>query len=129
MGFFRNLFTTAGEVASLTREVLSLQGQLEHERTRNALLEQQIIAERKKKDSVLLKYCDQVSKLNHLPMVFREKVERPAQEPEPLSIVEEERVKYIAEAMRNDDLDRDGDARPIEAYIDAINLDPAKYLS
>jgi hypothetical protein len=127
MMWFRNLL--APEIAQLTREALFYKELYEAERIKSALLEKTVLAERKKRDDLVLKTLDQISRQHGLPMVFKEKVVQPKPEPEPLSMADAERVSYIAEAMRNDDLDRDGDARPIEAYIDAIKLDPARYLS
>lgn len=129
MGYIHNLFATAGEVAQLTREALFYRNLYEHELEKNGLLEKAILAERKRRDEMSLKTLDLISKQNGLPMIFKEKVERVQPEPQPLSILDEERIVYIAEAMRNDDLDIGNEDRPIEAYVNAIKLNPDKYLN
>ncbi len=79
MSYFRNLFNQALRISRLETKCEYLESLLDREETRNKYLEKQILAERKKKDDVLLRYGDQVSRQAKLPEHFvsdaEEKVE------------------------------------------------------
>lgn len=131
MKFLRNLFVP--EIAQLTREALLYKRLYEAECEKNAVLEKAVITERRAKDKFVNTFCDQISKQNGLPMVFKEKVEQPKPEPEPLSLAEEESIKYIAQQLQDDDraMAEQGENMPVyqlEDYIAAIRQDPSKYL-
>ncbi len=135
MGFLHNFFKTAGEVAALTQQCDFYQHELERVRWENEQLRAEVKSERQKKDRIVNKFCDQISKQQGLPTLFKEKEVTPQAEPE-FNYADEEAIRFTAESARNDDIERlraegkEGIEFPpsIETYIDAIRQDPDKFL-
>ena len=130
--WFRNLFRTAGEVASLTRECLFLQKEREKLEWKVAELEKEVKAERAKKDKFVTQFCNQISvKAGLYGQFTNEEVKAKAVEqlPPVLTPFQEEEIATYAAQMRNADID-DGmqNVPPLDMYIQNMRQDPDKYL-
>ena len=130
--WFRNLFRTAGEVASLTRECLFLQKEREKLEWKVAELEKEVKAERANKDKFVTQFCNQISVKAGLDGQFtNEEVKAKAVEqlPPVLTPFQEEEIATYAAQMRNADID-DGmqNVPPLDMYIQNMRQDPDKYL-
>ena len=128
----RNLFRTAGEVASLTRECLFLQKEREKLEWKVAELEKEVKAERAKKDKFVTQFCNQISvKAGLYGQFTNEEVKAKAVEqlPPVLTPFQEEEIATYAAQMRNADID-DGmqNVPPLDMYIQNMRQDPDKYL-
>jgi len=125
MGYIRNLFAKATEIDRLQGRCDYLQSCLDREIWKNQHLDEQIVAERKAKDKFVLRYADQISRQAKLPEHFVDDVTpKEAPKPEPLTMAEEEKVRWAAIELRNADIDSGRDAPPLETYINAIKEDP-----
>ncbi len=132
--WFRNLFRTAGEVASLTRECLFLQKEREKLEWKVAELEKEVKAERAKKDKFVTQFCNQISvKAGLYGQFTNEEVKAKAVEqlPPVLTPFQEESLRTYATQMRNESIE-DGmlNVPPLETYIEGLRQDPEldKYL-
>lgn len=130
--WFRNLFRTAGEVASLTRECLFLQKEREKLEWKVAELEKEVKAERAKKDKFVTQFCNQISVKAGLYGQFTNeevKAQKVEQLPPVLTPFQEEEIATYAAQMRNADID-DGmqNVPPLDMYIQNMRQDPDKYL-
>lgn len=127
--WIRNLFTTAGEVASLTRECLFLQNEREYLARKVELLEKEVKRERTRYDAFQKTYFNQISIKNGLSGAFKDKeVELPKPpQPEPLNLFEQQELRDIALQLKEQD-DATGLNMPLEVYIDKMREEPDKYI-
>jgi hypothetical protein len=134
--WLKNLFARASEIDRLQREVdftrrqkEEIEGLLEREESRNALLESALKTEQKAHNMALRRYADQMSKQVGLNQHFvADATPKEADKPLQLSPDEEERVTWMAKVQRDEDVDAGLSPRPIEFYENIIREDPSKYL-
>ncbi len=134
--WLKNLFARASEIDRLQREVdftrrqkEEIEGLLEREESRNALLESALKAEQKAHNMALRRYADQMSKQVGLNQHFvADATPKQPDKPLQLSADEEERVSWMAKVQRDEDVDAGLSPRPIEFYENIIREDPSKYL-
>ncbi len=99
MGYIRDMFRTAGEVSTLTRQLEFSQSENERLVWQVTELDKAVKAERASKDRFVNKFCDQLSKQHGLPMKFDDKPEPKPIEKEPLTAYQEMRIEEIAKQM------------------------------
>ena len=130
--WFRNLFRTAGEVASLTRECLFLQKEREKLEWKVTELEKEVKAERAKKDKFVTQFCNQISVKSGLYGQFTNeevKAQKVEQLPPVLTPFQEEEIATYAAQMRNADIEEGMlNVPPLDMYIQNMRQDPDKYL-
>lgn len=136
--WFRNLFRTAGEVASLTRECLFLQKEREvlesrvaqHER-KIELLEKSVLAERARKDKFVMQFCNQLSVKNKLYGVFTDSTEetKPKELPQStLNVFEQEELRLQAIEWQRQDIENGMPELPLEVYLTKMSANPENFI-
>lgn len=106
------------EVEFAVRQKDEIEGLLNREESRSALLEKALITERQAKDKVLLRYADQVSKQVGLPQHFVDDA-KPKVEDKPDAELES-RVRDAAIVQREQDINSGLDPYPVEWYENQI---------
>lgn len=129
MAYFLNLFRKASELGRLDNENARLVAALQKTEWKVTELEKEVRSERNKKDKILLRYADQVSRQNKLPEHFVSDAKPP--EPPPIevpSMLEDERYRHTAQKLREADLELvsgdEGRVEPFEVYYEAVKKDP-----
>jgi len=136
MAFIRNLFKKASEITRLNQEIdfiirqkNEIEGLLNREESRNALLEKSLKSERTAKDKILLRYADQVSRQVKLPEHFvSDAAPKVEVKPEVLNTEQEQKLNWLANEQRDWDIAEKGEENvpPLEVYINAIKADDKK---
>lgn len=127
MGLFRDMFRTAGEVASLTRQCVFYENENERLRIENALLTKEIRLERGKKDKIAEHVYNLHARQAKLPMVFQDEKEKPKREPEIFSEIDAQKIEYYAKAMQRNDEGNVNPLPPLEIYVEAIKNNKELY--
>ena len=129
MGFFRNLMRKSVELDMLDRQNAILEGEvakLKWERDENA---KQVIAERNKRDRDANRFNQTVTKLAGAdPRVFVEPKVLEEPKPLPLSQQQLDSIRYMAQAMLDDDVANGEIPLPLEHYEDLIISKSDEYL-
>ncbi len=128
MKFLRNMFRTAAEFAVITQQCAFYEEELKKANWKNQELEKQLQKERTKKDTVLLKYCDNVSRQQGLLPNFTQEEEKKVEPQEAFSDEEEAKFIFAAEEMRKADIAANIEPPPIETYVEIIKKNPDRYL-
>lgn len=130
MGFLRDMFRTAGEVAQLTARCAWLDAEREKLEWKVQALEKEVRSERRRFDTLQRTYLNQISVKNGLYGAFKEP-ESPPQSPPVaapvLTLVESTTLEDYARQLRDEDRAR-GIERPLEAYLEAMRKNPELYL-
>lgn len=132
MGFFRNLIRRADEFDRLDRECSRLESDLSRERSRIALLEKELKAERASKDKILLRTGDAILAIAKVRGAgsYVADAEPPRDVPvldtEPKDM---ELIRFVANAMRDADKAAGIDeVDSLDAYIEVVRKDPSAYI-
>ncbi len=133
---FEKWWSQAKHIDLLQREVkfandqkAEIEGLLNREETRNALLETALKEEQKAHNMALRRYADQMSKQVGLGQHFvADATPKPESKPLILSAHEEEEVRWAAKAQQDSDIEKGYDPQPIEFYENAIREDRDKFI-
>jgi hydroxyacyl-ACP dehydratase HTD2-like protein with hotdog domain len=130
MGFFRNLFRTAGEVAALSQQLAFYETRAKTAEWKCAELEKEVKAERKRFDKIQATFMDYVAKREGTQGKFTAVQTEPVViEPEQLSLYEENKIEWLAQQMLQADIDSGQEPHAFHVYTDAIKSNPEKYLT
>lgn len=129
MGFLRNLFKGASEYTALSQQLAFQEKRAETAEWKCEQLEKEVKAERKRFDKVQATFMDYVAKREGSQGKFTAvQVEPEVIEPEKLSMYEQGKIEWVAQSMRQADIDEGREPHSLEAYIEAIEANPQQYL-
>lgn len=131
MGFFRDMFRTASEVANLTSRCVYLEGERTKLEWKIEQLEAEVRRERKRYDAFQRTYFNQISVKNGLYGAFdnagEDRPKTPETLPPEITPIEEETLRSYAVQLQEDDRAQ-GIDRPLSDYLAAMKEQPERYL-
>ena len=130
MGFFRNLFKSAGEFAAISSQLTFQENRATTAEWKCEQLEKEVKTERKRFDKVQAAFLDYVAKSTGVQGKFTAvQVEKEPEVPEQLTLYEEDKLDWVAKQMMQADIDEGREPREFYAYLDAVKANPSRYLS
>ena len=124
--WLKHIFARAGDVAILTQQLSFQEERAKTAEWKCEQLEKEVKAERKRFDKVQSTFMDFVAKHTGTQAKFTAVQAEPVVvEPEQLTLYEENKIEWLAEQMRDADIEAGKEPYPFSTYLEAIQANPS----